>query len=208
MSTETTTDPFPLLCSPTHGGLRRNVGCGLFFLEPVSAEARDGLVELVPPVLRHELAWSSDFFYAGTADRFDKDFDSRERAALSNSVDAWLTATHAAAPLAFVYMTDVPERDEYTLWAARSVVHVPDVVLPWVRAHWATRGPTSAAGAHAAVILDNLAYFMLTLYAEQTPELPAGVVHELVHAAEVIAATDESCGADRWRDELLARIQR
>lgn len=207
MSSSPPTDPFPLLSSPTHGGLRRSVGCGLFFADAVAPELRDELVALVPPVLHHELAWSSDFLYAGTADRFDKQFDSGDRAALSNAVDAWLKATHAAAPLAFVYLTDVPERDEYTLWAARSVAHVPDVVLPWVRAHWAARGPTSSAAAHAAVILDNLAYFMLTLYAEKTPELPSGVVHELVHAAEVIAATDESCGADRWRDELLAKLR-
>lgn len=206
--TEMNTDPFPLLCAETHGGLRRNVGCGLFFAAEVAASARDGLVALVPEVLQHEMVWSRDFFYAGTADRFDKHFDSGDRALLGERIDGWLKATHEAAPVAFVYLTDLPERDEYTVWAARSVVRVPDVVLPWVRTHWAARGPTSAAAAHAAVILDNLAYFMLTLYAEQTRELSAGIVEELVHAADVIAASDVSCGADRWRDELLARLQR
>jgi hypothetical protein len=204
----TTPDPFPLLCSPTHGGLRRNVGCGLFFADVVTADARDALVERVPLVLRHELAWSRDFLYAGTADRFDKHFDNDDRARLSDEIDAWTRATHAAAPLAFVYMTDVPERDDYTAWAARSVSCVPDVVLPWVRSHWAARGPSGSAGIHAAVILDNLAYFIITLYAEKTPALSPGVVAELVHAADVIAASDSTCGADRWRDELLARLQR
>lgn len=208
MTAEPASDPFPLLCAPTHGGLRRNVGCGLFFVETIPAEARDALVELVPQPLRHELAWSRDFLYAGTADRFDKHFDGGDRALLSDTIDIWLQATHAAAPLAFVYLTDLPERDDYTLWAARSVRHVPDVVLPWVRAHWASRGPSPATAAHAAAILDNLAYFILTLFAEKTPELSSAVVHELVHAADVIAASDASCGADRWRDELLARLQR
>jgi hypothetical protein len=202
------TDPFPLLCAPTHGGLRRNLGCGAFFVDAVPVEAHDALVELVPEVLRHELAWSRDFLYAGTADRFDKHFDNDDRARLSDAIDTWLQATHAAAPLAFVYLTDLPERYDYTLWASRSVARVPDVVLPWVRAHWASRQPTASAGAHAATILDNLAYFMLTLYADKTPELSSAVVHELVHAADVIAASDATCGADRWRDELLEKLQR
>jgi hypothetical protein len=124
------TDPFPLLCAPTHGGLRRNLGCGVFFVDAVPVEAHDALVELVPEVLRHELAWSRDFLYAGTADRFDKHFDNDDRARLSDAIDTWLQATHAAAPLAFVYLTDLPERDDYTLWASRSVARVPDVVLP------------------------------------------------------------------------------
>lgn len=201
-------EPFPLLCAPTHGGLRRNVGGGLFFAAPVASDDRDTLVALVPPALRHELAWSRDFLYAGTADRFDKHFDNHDRAALSNAIDGWLRATHVAAPLAFAYVTDLPERAEYAPWAARGIARVPDVVLPWLRAHWAARGPVSSAAAQAAVIADSLAYFILTLYAEKTPALPAALVHELAHAAEVIAATDESCGADRWRDELLARLGR
>jgi hypothetical protein len=202
------TDGFPLLCAPTHGGLRRNVGFGLFFAEAVVVAARDELVALVPPVLHHELVWNRDFFYAGTADRFDTHFDIGDRAALSDAIDAWLRATHAAAPLAFVYATDLPERPTYPPWAARSVARVPDVILPWLRAHWSARGPTAGPGAHAAAIADSLAYFILTLYAVKTPDLETAVVHQLVHAAEVIAASDESCGADRWRDELLARLQR
>ncbi len=203
-----TADPFPLLCAPTHGGLRRNVGGGLFFAAPVAPGDRDALVALVPPALRHELAWSRDFLYAGTADRFDKHFDNQDRAVLSDAVDAWLRATHAVAPLAFAYVTDLPEHAAYPAWAARGVAFVPGVVLPWLRAHWAARGPASSAAAQAAVIADSLAYFILTLYVEQTPALPPALVHELAHAAEVIAATDESCGADRWRDELLARLGR
>lgn len=204
----TAADPFPLLCAPTHGGLRRNVGCGLFFAGAVETDARDALVALVPAVMRYELAWSRDFLYAGTADRFDKHFDNEDRAALSDAIDTWLRGTHGAAPVAFAYLTDLPERAEYAPWAERSVARVPDVVLPWLRAHWSARAPTSAADTHAASILDNLAYFILTLYADQTPALSPAVVHELVHAADVIAATDASCGADRWRDELLSRLQR
>ena len=205
---EIMSDPFPLLCAPTHGGLRRNVGCGVFFAADVAVEARDALVALVPAPLRHEVAWSRDFFYAGTADRFDKHFDSGDRALLSDEIDAWLRATHAAAPLAFVYLTDLPEREDYVPWAARSIARVPAVVLPWLRAHWDARGATPGTDTHAAAILDNLAYFIIGLYAEKTPELSPAVVHELVHAAGIIAASDESCGADLWRDELLARLRR
>jgi hypothetical protein len=207
-------DRFPLLCGATHGGLRRNVGCGLFFAADVALEARDALVALVPDVMRHELAWSRDFFYAGTADRFDKHFDDGDRARLSGAIDAWLRATHELAPLAFAYVTDLPEVGGYVAWAARSVACVPEVVLPWLRAEWAeresarSRAGASATAMHAGSIVDSLAYFVLTLYAEQTSEIARSVVEELVQAAEVIAASDESCGADRWRDELLVRLTR
>jgi hypothetical protein len=203
-------DPFPLLCAATHGGLRRNVGCGLFFAEEVAVEARDELIALVPEVMRHEMAWSRDFFYAGTADRFDKHFDSggSDRVVLSERIDEWLRAAHARKSLAFAYVSDLPEVAGYQEWAERSVERVPDVVLPWLRAHWSARGVERAADTHAAGIVDSLAYFVLTLYAEKTPEIDERIVEELVYAADVIAATDESCGADRWRDELLARLKR
>jgi hypothetical protein len=186
----------------------------LFFVEAVApeaaVEAREDLVALVPDVMRHETAWSRDFFYAGTADRFDKHFDRGDRALLSERIDAWLRSTSAVRSVAFGYVSDLPEVEGYATWAETSVACVPAVVLPWLRAHWARRGRSAAgaAEAHAARIVDSLAYVVLALYAEKTPVIARGVVEELVHAAEVIAASDESCGAERWREEHLARLAR
>ncbi len=200
-------DPFPLLCTPTHHGLRRNVGVGLFFTADVPADDRDAIEALVPPPLRHELVWSRDFCYAGTPDRFDTGYDAGDRAALSAAIDAWLHATHAAAALAFVYLTDLPELAAYPAWASRSVARVPDLVLPWLQRHWSSGGPARAgAEQHATTILDNLSYFLLALYADATPDMTPALRARLLHVADIICASDSGCGAELWRDELVAKL--
>ncbi len=195
--------PFPLLCSPTYHGLRRNLGCGLCFAAEVPAEARTALEALVPAPLRFELIWSRDFLYAGTADRFDPG----DRAALSDAIDVWLRASHALAPLAFVYTTDLPERPDYPPWAARSVALIPAVVLPWLTARWDGGGlAVGGSERHAAIVLDSFSYFLLTLYADATPTIDADLRARLVHLANVICDSDSGCGAELWRSELIAKL--
>lgn len=207
MSAVETLDRFALLCTPTHHGLRRNLGAGMFFAADVAPADRDAVEALVPAPLRHEMVWSRDFFYAGTPDRFDTGYDASDRAALSDAIDIWLHATHAAAPLAFVYLTDLPERPAYPPWAARSVARIPDLVLPWLQRHWSSGGPARAgAEQHATTILDNVSYFLLTLYADATPEMAPALRARLLHVADIICSSDSGCGAQLWRDELVAKL--
>lgn len=196
-------EPFPFLCRPTHQRLHRNLGVGLFFVDEVAVAGRAALAARVPEPLRHELIWAGDFLYAGSADWFA--FGDAQ--VFSAALDAWLRASHAVAPLAFVFATDLPELPAYPPWAARSLARVPDVVVPWLVRRW--DGGRLAAGSvdrHAAVVLDSLSYFLLARYAEVTPEIDAELRATLVHLAHVICASDTGCGAELWRDELVGLL--
>jgi len=196
-------DPFPFLCRPTHHRLHRNLGVGLFFAAEVAAADRAALESLVPAPLGHELIWAGDFLYAGSTDWFRFG----DAAAFSAAIDSWLRASHARAPLAFAFATDLPELPGYAAWAERSVARVPDVVVPWLWRRWS--GGRLAAGSadrHAAVVLDSFSYFLLSRYAEVTPVIDAALRARLVHLAHLICDSDTGCGAELWRDELMGKL--